>query len=114
MPSVVRVAGLASPDGWLASPDTPHDLNRRALRHRVSSNEVSTTTAAVSTTEALLDARNRELAGTITLQINWLRDRAAQLRQQADDKFRGNNIALAYRLLGQSDEALHLASTRQG
>ena len=36
-PSAVRVAGLASPDWWLASPGAPHDLNRRALRRPASS-----------------------------------------------------------------------------
>ena len=36
-PSAVRVAGLASPIWWLATPAAPHNLNRRALRRPASS-----------------------------------------------------------------------------
>lgn len=55
--------------------------------------------------EAMLKARNRELARAIQLRIKWLEDRVKRYERQAYEAFEGHNVALSYRLLGQTQEA---------
>lgn len=68
---------------------------------------------ANSTTETLVQARDREVAAALQLRINWLNSRAEQYKRKAVANFQGNQIAVAYRLLGQADEAIRVVNELQ-